>query len=55
MDVAPHAGAWIEMATLVTLPTPFRVAPHAGAWIEIAIEARVISWLAGRSPRGSVD
>ena len=34
-EVAPHAGAWIEiLLVLVLLPIMF-VAPHAGAWIEM--------------------
>ena len=35
-EVAPHAGAWIEIHALVTLHALLRVAPHAGAWIEIS-------------------
>ena len=34
IEVAPHAGAWIETHLgLMTVPRR-RVAPHAGAWIE---------------------
>ena len=35
-DVAPHAGAWIEIEgdeSKMTFTDP--VAPHAGAWIEM--------------------
>ena len=34
-DVAPLAGAWIEMTTAFNEPSDFAVAPLAGAWIEI--------------------
>ena len=34
LDVAPHAGAWIETCIGAVFPLPVRVAPHAGAWIE---------------------
>ena len=33
--VAPHAGAWIEMAIRNAMLNIVIVAPHAGAWIEI--------------------
>ena len=33
--VAPHAGAWIEMADMTSSMRRACVAPHAGAWIEI--------------------
>ena len=33
--VAPHAGAWIEIAFEPHQSTADTVAPHAGAWIEI--------------------
>ena len=33
--VAPHAGAWIEIAVVSDGGFGARVAPHAGAWIEI--------------------
>ena len=34
-NVAPHAGAWIEMEHCCTVQMTVNVAPHAGAWIEI--------------------
>ena len=34
-EVAPHAGAWIEIAFVVSYLDEEEVAPHAGAWIEI--------------------
>ena len=37
VTVAPHAGAWIEMASPRLRPLTVVVAPHAGAWIEIPI------------------
>ena len=35
--VAPLAGAWIEMASMVTAWQAMLVAPLAGAWIEILV------------------
>ena len=37
MDVAPFAGAWIEMMLSSYTIKVFSVAPFAGAWIEICI------------------
>ena len=34
-QVAPHAGAWIEIAGRASMCRTTIVAPHAGAWIEI--------------------
>ena len=34
VQVAPHAGAWIETVSLLTELGYMYVAPHAGAWIE---------------------
>ena len=34
-QVAPHAGAWIEMPSMEMMKNSPSVAPHAGAWIEI--------------------
>ena len=34
-DVAPFAGAWIEIEGLLGKAFPSPVAPFAGAWIEI--------------------
>ena len=55
MNVAPHAGAWIE-----TKWWPFGrylvdVAPHAGAWIETSVVTRMRPCRVGRTPRGCVD
>ena len=36
LQVAPHAGAWIETPSPQRRRMPARVAPHAGAWIETA-------------------
>ena len=33
--VAPHTGAWIEIARPITTNALTVVAPHTGAWIEI--------------------
>ena len=35
IQVAPFAGAWIEIIRFVSLPASSTVAPFAGAWIEI--------------------
>ena len=35
VNVAPHAGAWIEINPRLYEATSPLVAPHAGAWIEI--------------------
>jgi len=34
IDVAPHAGAWIETRSPAPEERQRAVAPHAGAWIE---------------------
>ena len=36
-DVAPYAGAWIEIQSTLSDWKRKRVAPYAGAWIEIRI------------------
>ena len=36
VNVAPHAGAWIETDIQVYASDRALVAPHAGAWIETA-------------------
>ena len=54
--VAPHAGAWIEMAGKpLTVWTLAEVAPHAGAWIEISKDPIEVWKKRGRTPRGCVD
>ena len=35
LDVAPHAGAWIEIRFPLFASFVVSVAPHAGAWIEM--------------------
>ena len=35
VKVAPHVGAWIEIAHLSSVKLVNAVAPHVGAWIEI--------------------
>ncbi len=34
LEVAPHAGAWIETTIRSSEQSEPQVAPHAGAWIE---------------------
>ena len=46
-DVAPFAGAWIEISSARRLRACRRVAPFAGAWIEMRKDAR--TGVAGRS------
>ena len=55
VDVAPLAGAWIEIYTgdLAEIIPP--VAPLAGAWIEIQGVEYAKQFVDCRSPRGSVD
>ena len=40
--VAPFAGAWIEIALILTGIHLYPVAPFAGAWIEMAIAVDLI-------------
>ena len=54
-DVAPLAGAWIEIIQNLESRIPTLVAPLAGAWIEISQLLEPLYSLARRSPRGSVD
>ena len=35
MQVAPYAGAWIEITPIARVIKANVVAPYAGAWIEI--------------------
>ena len=44
MQVAPHAGAWIEIVTHTRFKRGLSVAPHAGAWIEIVFHDLYNSW-----------
>ena len=54
-QVAPLAGAWIEiLMTDGTIETE-SVAPIAGAWIEMCASAPLPISAYRRSPRGSVD
>ena len=55
MQVAPLAGAWIEIVFTSGSPLMDVVAPLAGAWIEIVYAGTTGFDSAGRSPRGSVD
>ena len=54
-NVAPIAGAWIEMWQNVFCKTKRRVAPLAGAWIEMMRGLYHGQKSYSRSPRGSVD
>ena len=54
-EVAPLAGAWIEIRLKGLEEIERVVAPLAGAWIEMILSCRLRLLFAGRSPRGSVD
>ena len=54
-DVAPLAGAWIEMPSKSINAVCINVAPLAGAWIEIITGKTERNCIGGRSPCGSVD
>ena len=43
LNVAPHAGAWIETTQCLPLILNLLVAPHAGAWIETPPLRRIYS------------
>ena len=54
-EVAPLAGAWIEMPGHGGEKVSCLVAPLAGAWIEIFV-SQLKKWrIQSRSPCGSVD
>ncbi len=55
IQVAPHAGAWIETSRDLSALSPDSVAPHAGAWIETFDKYRHSQELPRRAPRGRVD
>ena len=55
IEVAPFAGAWIEILNILTKILQERVAPFAGAWIEIVIPRTTSPDKLSRSLRGSVD
>ena len=54
-DVAPFAGAWIEILLHLIYSISYYVAPFAGAWIEIVYSDLAGSCEYSRSLRGSVD
>ena len=55
VDVAPFAGAWIEIRlTSAGVMHPY-VAPFAGAWIEMELHSPCRQKMDSRSLRGSVD
>ena len=47
LNVAPLAGAWIEIVTIAFASSSVMVAPLAGAWIEIPVHP-------GRWPQSAV-
>ena len=54
-QVAPFAGAWIEILAYNNAGELTNVAPFAGAWIEIIIGATQGGSMSGRPLRGGVD
>ena len=54
-DVAPHVGAWIEIASMASNGPSGDVAPHVGAWIEISQINLNEQEAQRRTPRGCVD
>ena len=54
-QVAPYAGAWIEIWQSINYNFLGGVAPYAGAWIEIRVEHELVREISCRSLRGSVD
>ncbi|SPF49125.1 conserved hypothetical protein [Candidatus Desulfosporosinus infrequens] len=54
-NVAPYAGAWIEMIISILSNQTKHVAPYAGAWIEINECQALLPPTSRRSLRGSVD
>ena len=53
VQVAPHAGAWVETRSLDLGVLHRPVAPHAGAWVETCV---IITYLIvlSRAPCGRV-
>ena len=49
--VAPHAGAWIEMAMRRCAKKWRKVAPHAGEWIEMRNRAHALMYAWSRPTR----
>ena len=54
-NVAPCAGAWIEICRILLSFGLITVAPCAGAWIEMRIRSQTLWGQACRPLRGGVD
>ena len=54
-NVAPRAGAWIEIFLRLTLLEIKEVAPRAGAWIEMLVLEENRPVPGRRTPCGCVD
>ena len=52
LAVAPHWGAWIEIASRKARPARNAVAPHWGAWIEMRLPGRANGSGTGSHPTG---
>ncbi len=37
-NVAPYAGAWVEIVQVLSRQSVYNVAPYAGAWVEIYLQ-----------------
>ena len=55
IEVAPFAGAWIEIINHFIAGSTWPVAPFAGAWIEMRYCEVDLDTNERRSLRGSVD
>ena len=42
IQVAPYAGAWIEIISTPKCSSVYRVAPYAGAWIEMPQRCTIV-------------
>ena len=54
-EVAPYAGAWIEIIGAFYCDSFQHVAPYAGAWIEIDTSCNIAYGANCRTLRGCVD
>ena len=50
IQVAPFAGAWVEIASTGARRSRASVAPFAGAWVEIPADAEIPAHAPGVAP-----
>ena len=55
LQVAPLAGAWIEIATVKVNESGFVSLPSRERGLKCGLEGKTAEGKGGRSPRGSVD